>query len=48
MSAQIIEKIDALFGERQTTLAKDLKLNIRRLLVLEAAAAARPSKEKTP
>jgi lipoyl-dependent peroxiredoxin subunit D len=32
MAAQIIEKVDALFGERQTTIAKDLKLNIRRLL----------------
>lgn len=32
MPTQIIEKIDALFGERQTTIAKDLKLNIRRLL----------------
>lgn len=32
MATQIIEKVDALFGERQTTIAKDLKLNIRRLL----------------
>jgi lipoyl-dependent peroxiredoxin subunit D len=32
MAAQIIEKIDALFGDRHTTIAKDLKLNARRLL----------------
>ena len=32
MATQILEKIDSLFGERQTTVAKDLKLNIRRLL----------------
>ena len=29
---QIAEKIDALFGDRQTTIAKDLKLNIKRML----------------
>ncbi|MEK7356274.1 MAG: carboxymuconolactone decarboxylase family protein [Bdellovibrionota bacterium] len=32
MSTQITDKIEALFGERQTTVAKDLKLNIRRLV----------------
>lgn len=32
MAAQILEKIDTLFGERSTSVAKDLKLNIRRLL----------------
>jgi alkyl hydroperoxide reductase subunit D len=32
MATQIIAKIDALFGERHTTVAKDLKLNIKRLL----------------
>ncbi len=32
MATQIIEKIDSLFADRQTTVAKDLKLNVRRLL----------------
>jgi lipoyl-dependent peroxiredoxin subunit D len=32
MAAFILEKSDALFGDRQTTIAKDLKLNFRRLL----------------
>ncbi|HVK60460.1 MAG TPA: carboxymuconolactone decarboxylase family protein [Bdellovibrionales bacterium] len=32
MATQIFEKIDAVFGERSTTIAKDLKLNIRRLI----------------
>ena len=32
MTSQIVEKIDALFGDRHTTIAKDLKLNIKRLL----------------
>jgi alkyl hydroperoxide reductase subunit D len=31
MALLIIEKIDALFGERSTTIARDLKLNVRRL-----------------
>jgi alkyl hydroperoxide reductase subunit D len=32
MSQQIIETVDRLFGERSTSVAKDLKLNIRRLV----------------
>jgi lipoyl-dependent peroxiredoxin subunit D len=32
MATQILEKVDALYGERQSTVAKDLKLNMRRLL----------------
>ena len=32
MATLIIEKIDSLFGERNTTVAKDLKLNARRML----------------
>ena len=32
MSAQIIEKIDSVFGDRSTTISKDLKLNAKRLL----------------
>lgn len=31
MSNQLVEKVDALFADRQTTVAKDLKLNFRRL-----------------
>jgi alkyl hydroperoxide reductase subunit D len=32
MTSQIVEKIDSLFGDRHTTIAKDLKLNIKRML----------------
>ena len=32
MATQIIDKVDALFGDRHTTITKDLKLNIKRLL----------------
>lgn len=32
MASHILNTIDALFGERHTTISKDLKLNIRRLI----------------
>jgi lipoyl-dependent peroxiredoxin subunit D len=32
MATQIVEKVDALFGDRHTGVAKDLKLNIKRLI----------------